>query len=108
MDKPVKKTMEYLDFNECQEWINHKYNINIRNYAGMKFTGKPDDPPYQDFWHSILHRTEINRGSFFWLDIGFWKDDDRAPDWEKEILKMFEDEFEEYIEGDGIEFWVDW
>jgi hypothetical protein len=55
MNKPTRKTREYLDYNECAEWINHKYNVDIRNYAGKKFDGSPDDPPYQDFWHSIIH-----------------------------------------------------
>lgn len=110
MKKPVKKTMEYLDFNECQDWINYKYDIDIRDYAG-KFKGKKIDSstPYQDFWHSVLKKNdEIGRGSFFWLDLNFWKNDERTPDWEKEILRMFEDEFKEYIDGGSIEFWVDW
>jgi hypothetical protein len=108
MDKPKKRTREYLDYNECAHWIEKKYNVNLRNYAGRKFTGESDDPPYQDFWHSIVNHNEIHNGSFFWFDIEWWKENKSTPDWEKEILKMFESEFGEFIDDGAIKFWVDW
>jgi len=105
MNKPKKRTREYLDYNECAKWIENKYKVDLRNYAGKKFTGKPDDPPYQDFWHYIVDSGDVSNGCFFYLDLYYI---DGCTDWQKEILKMFKDEFEEYIEGTCIEFWVDW
>lgn len=53
LTKPKIKTRSHYDYHECENYINKKYKIDIRNLANTKFNGKPDDPAYVDFWHSI-------------------------------------------------------
>ena len=116
MKKPKKKIKEYLDYHECQKWIEHKYKVDLRDYA-RKFKGdknwNDDSIPYQDFWHSILDWSceNINNGCYFYLNVdteGYSGYSD-IEDWEKEILNMFAVEFKEHIDGDGcIEFWTEW
>jgi len=35
MEKPVPKTIEALDYHECRDWIEEKYNIKTRDYLAF-------------------------------------------------------------------------
>lgn len=107
MNKPTPKTFKALDYNECERYIERKYNVDLRDYAG-KFKGgdlNEKNTPYLDFWHWILDYNDIKRGSFFYMDF---YDAEQQELWIQEILVLFEKEFVEYMEGTCIEFWVDW
>lgn len=106
LQKPSKKTIEYLDYHECQTYIEAKYDIEVRDYDGaLKYN--PDgtrvnpEAEYKDFWHWVIDRYSIHNGCFFTMDIDLLNDSN--PYWVQEILKMFFDEF-----GDEIDFFVEW
>ena len=111
-EKPQSKTMQYFDYHECRDFIEEKYKIKVRDYAGM-FTDKTADhtKPYLDFWHYLLDCfPNITNGSFFEIDSEMLEG---AEEWQKEILTMFLDEFGTkdttgFIEGKRIKFYVWW
>lgn len=104
--KPTKEYLEILDYNKCAKYIEQKYGVHLRDYAGKYFGPNPDQSkPYLDFWHSVLDRCEVSSGSFFYLYFDEWGELN-IEDWEQEILDMFEKEFAEYIENRAIKFWV--
>lgn len=108
--KPTKKIIvEGFDYHECTKYIEEKYNINTRDYAG-KFSvekqlplEKIEEIPYQDFWHWIVSNNEIHNGCVFKL---YAEDAEDMEDWQQEILKLYLDEFAD--NGEDIIFWVDW
>lgn len=105
MEKPTFKSLKYLDFNECCEWVGNKLGKDLTNYAGKTYDQADNDIPYYNFWHWILDNNEIHNGCFFWLSL-VGSDDD--PEWVKEILRTFGEEFKDYIDGNDIKFWVEW
>ncbi len=42
MKKPKTKKVEYLDYHECEAFINKKYGVNIDDYAGKFLPTKED------------------------------------------------------------------
>lgn len=111
MDRPVKKTMEYLDFIECSKYIEERNDIDLRDYS-KSFEREESDEfvQHRDFWHSILDRNDnqIHNGSFFYLDVVNWLDDECAPIWEKAVVEMFRCKFNQYIVAGKIKFWMKW
>lgn len=106
MHKPTPQTIQFLDYIQCQDYINEKYKVDLRNYANKTFM--PDDTaPYQDFWHHLIDQNpEIQNGSFFTM----WPlDMDYVEPWQQEIYRLFWDEFSEYAdENHMLQFKVDW
>ncbi len=107
MDKPTKKKTEMYDYHEMVEYIEKKYNIHTRDYAG-KFVNDKPDAPYLDFWHWLLDYScgEIHNGGISFIPTYMAKDEQADKKWVTEILTMFETEF-----GDGsgeIECWIEW
>lgn len=120
LKKPTKKPRpgQFLDYHEVIAYIEQKYGVDTRNYAKHMYTGKPDDPPYQDFWHWVMDRNEVHNGCDIIIDPSQVERDyaecktlkDHAdfknsyPLFVQEILKMIGDEFgnEEHL------FWVEW
>lgn len=103
MEKPGKESREYYDYHKCVEYIEKKYDCELRNYAG-KTHKAGDDRPYQDFWLFIMDDIlygDVHNGMFMTMCPEEWKAD--AEHWQREILDMFKEEF-----GEEIEFWVDW
>lgn len=101
MDKPTIETISYYDFNKCTRYIEEKYGINTRDYAGMFKNGEVNcEVEYQDFWHWIMDNKDIHNECFFeLLEHDKWN----MNDWQKEILQLYIDEF-----GEEIEFYVWW
>jgi hypothetical protein len=94
--KPVKIVGDpYWDYHQVISYIENKYQIDTRDCAG-KHTGNPD-AEYQDFWHWICDRYDINNGSFFELDIADGLDYDGTYPWVKDILTKLLDEFGEPV-----------
>lgn len=96
MEKPKKHKREYYNYNECKEYINKKYNINIEDYEGrFKDKNTNYDAKYLNFWHWLIERFNVHNGSIIEFDVeGLLKEsDDYTPIWAKEILKLFKDEF---------------
>lgn len=108
--KPKKKTWHLFDYIECNLFIENKYEINTRDYAG-KFTSSEQtsgvsSAPYQDFWHFVLDKAPISNGCIMTM-CEWWFDG--AEVWQREIGMMFLDEFGEGENGDrSIEFYVWW
>jgi len=91
MNKPTPETKTYYNYNECRDYIQTKYGYDVDNFAGRKFTGKPDDPPLLSFWDFLVGVFEINNGTFIYLDRDTIKN---APkEWQKKILNDFLTEF---------------
>jgi hypothetical protein len=105
MKKPNEKTRQYYDYHECQDYLQKKYGYDERNYADHKFTGKPDDAPYQDFWHFVIEMTNLNNGTFIYMNND-WLESAKEP-WQKEIIEHYLSEF-----GKGknreVQFFVAW
>ena len=110
MQKPTMQTQEAYDYNECTKYIEEKYGIDTRDFAGRfnKKDGKlsfDKTKPYEDFWHFILDNTDINNGSYFYLSED-WAEDFDDDDFRKIIMHYY---MEEFGEGYGeIYFWVAW
>lgn len=109
VDKPGKIQIECLDYHECIHYIEAKYGINTRDYAGRfsKLAKEYDeDKSYLDFWHWLLDNDfmELHNGSIQTL---FPDTHPNAPEWVQEILGLIVLEFLEDGE-DSIEFWVEW
>lgn len=106
MEKPTKKPQKsVLNWNECVRYLEHKYKIDIRDYKGRFKGGKHNpDVEYCDFWHWFLDHNDIHNGCYAYLGFD-WLDDTKTPDWIKEIITLFKNEF---FEGDDLEFWVEW
>ncbi len=108
LKKPVPVRSEpHWDFHQVIDYIEKKYEISVRDYAG-KFSNKTYDEttPYLDFWHWLIDGpfSEINNGSYQYLDLKYELENEDTPDWVKEILQKIYDEFQE----DEMEFWVEW
>jgi hypothetical protein len=112
MNKPVKRTKVYYDYDECQSYIQKKYNINIDDYAG-KFTNNKhndDSVPYQSFWNYVVDNNDLSNGSFFSMST---EELIELKDWQREIVTLFLNEFGESTYEDDPEykeilFYVDW
>jgi hypothetical protein len=94
-----------LDYHECRDFIEEKYDIRTRDFA--RFKGNPN-APYQDFWHWLLsYHNEISNGSYFTLQTeGNFAFYGEIPDWVRTILGYFVIEFPP--KDGGIEFYVWW
>ncbi len=94
MKKPQKKypLPKMYDWHEVETYIQKKYKRELRNWAGHEFTGRPDDPPYQDIWHYIVDGSDVHNGSSFYLQF----EDPYIPDgseWVREVLDIIQKEF---------------
>jgi len=97
MKKPKKllKRTEYYNYNSCVKYINKKYDIDIRDYAG-KPGGKGNTKTIHfDFWHWILHHyiDSIQNPCELTLNIDKMIKLADEEDWVLEILALFEKEF---------------
>ncbi len=97
MQRPIKKTREYWDFNEIQVWVESTLGYQIRDVNG-KFS-KPNnrDAEYLDFWHWLCDECyNISNGCFIYMP------EEASEPWQKPILEAFRK-----IVGDE-EVWVEW
>lgn len=114
MEKPVPKHIAdpTLHWNDVSDYLSEVLGKNLRNYAGTKYTGLDDDPPYQDFWHHILDSDGgISNGSFFILGVSMNEDYvwDKSKRWIGEIYDAIAEHFPEQVDEEGvITFWVEW
>lgn len=53
------------------------------------------EPPYQDFWHFVLSRTEIHNGGMFTMSDIWFDGVSELEDWQKQILEYYLSEFGE-------------
>lgn len=110
MKKPQPKAVKpqkALNYLECRDYIEKKYKIDVRDYAG-KFSvpGRAMDNkiPYQDFWHWLIGRCDIDHNGCF---IDMPTSAPNADQWVQEILALFTKEFATK-DQESIEFWVEW
>lgn len=96
IDKPC------YDWHEISNYVEEKYNIELRNYRKYDFSKDNEgnkETPYCDFWHYLVYTYDIHNGSIFTLDLTkdacipkqCEKHENGA--WIKEILKLISDEF---------------
>jgi hypothetical protein len=113
MEKPKPKVIiTALNYLDCVKWIESKYKISLRDFAG-KFKNikdnKPNDVPYQDFWRWVIGiNIGIHNGSRFYLSIYPEDIKEEEEKWVRDILQMFKAEFEEYADEGILTFWVEW
>jgi len=64
------------------------------------------EPPYLDFWHWLIEQDfeDIHNGSSSTLNIKYWLDELCEDDWQREILQLIYNEFQEA----EMEFWIEW
>lgn len=104
MDKPVKETHEYYNYDECAKYIAHKLGVkDLRDFAGRHANEYNETLPYQDFWHVLLDHNEIHNGCFVHLpEIDDLEEDEQ---WAIPIIEAWQEEFEPiFLE----EYWVSW
>ena len=96
-----------LDYIKCRDFIEDKYQIKTRDYAGKFGKDGVTDKPYLDFWHWLIGEYDYicNDSHFTLMPLEHLKDN-RTPDWVKEILKLFVAEFPP--DNGGINFHVRW
>lgn len=109
--KPRKIVRELLDYNDSVDWIEEKYGVKVRDFAG-KFAKEnvnkkdKDRPPYLDFWHWLIDRYQINNGSILNMRVDY--ENKEHPEWVNKILKMFHDEFKTDLVDGELQFEVNW
>lgn len=105
--KPIKKHHHNKCYNyqECEDYIENKYKIKIRDYAGKWSKKSSINTPYQDYWHFILKKYDyIKNDSFFDMEICYMREN--AEPWQNAITDIFEKEFAN--DGGIVEFFVSW
>lgn len=92
MEKPTLHKKEYFDFLEMMKFVQDKYSIYIRDYAGTFKNGIVNDVEYQDFWSFMLDYIDVSNGVIRKLS---WEDlkDCAEYDWQREICDLFIAEF---------------
>jgi hypothetical protein len=69
------------------------------------------EPPYLDYWHWLLEHcfSDISNGTSAYFNVSEILEDDKTPDWVKEITKLIYDEFNDELDDDGgVEVWNSW
>lgn len=100
MDKPVARVHDKpcLEYSEVIDFIEDKYKIKVRDYAG-KFSKDKDEKwdaddsvPYLDFWHWVLDACgdQISNPCYFYLPMSA---EVECPPWVREILDKIAAEF---------------
>ena len=98
MDKPIKKVIEYIDWNEAVAYLEEKYKFDLRDYEG-------NNTADQDFWHFLCDMCEINNGGFIYFNDNYI--DDCKEDWQKTIMGYILSEFGEGLRKE-CKFKTDW
>ena len=107
MEKPGLIPRAAIDFLDATEWIEKKYEVNVRDYAGRWVGEFNKNKPYLDFWHYICDEANISNGIIQTLNF----EDMRlnATDWQIEIIDLFDKEFQGYKNKEGfIPFYFGW
>jgi len=106
MKKPTPHTRIALDYHECRDYLQQKYNYNENDYANKFGKSKVEGAPYQNFWHWLIYLVEAHNGSYFVMYKDFLDELDDEDDYRRIILNHY---FNEFGNGeDAIEFWVSW
>src|SRR5271166_3514155 len=89
--KPKKVVSEpRYDWHEMIAFIESKYDIDVRDYAGKFAVGTManNDIEYLDFWHWVVGEYDyINNPCEITFEVKVLLDDNRTPAWVKEILQ---------------------
>jgi hypothetical protein len=106
---PYTETKQVMDLMDMWAWIDEKYNITARDYAG-RFKGEfNSEAPYQDFWHFQIDLfNNFSNDSYQTLNL---TDQLEAceEDWQREISQLWIDEYEQFANEEGeIYLWVSW
>src|SRR3990167_541672 len=91
MKKPIAEVQVIaLDYTECNAYIEWKYKIKTRDYAG-KYEGQSPDitRPYRDFWHWLVETTGLKNDS----DFVVFADIVPPEPWQQTILALSREEF---------------
>jgi len=96
VNKPVEKTMKYMDYQECADWVAYRMGVgSLGDFCG-KYSGNKD-AEYLDFWHCICNNQDVHNPCWVRVDRDYnW------PDWAIPIVDVFQKEF-----GD-TEYFVEW
>ena len=110
--EPYVVTKTVMNFIDMCSFIDEKYGINQRNYAGKTYAHGSEgyDKPYQDFWHYQMDNSVHfpANDSFGHINLQYQLDDAKE-DWQREIAQLWLDEYGEFADSDGeIELWVSW
>jgi hypothetical protein len=97
----VKKGPEYLDYHECNNYIEKKYNIQTRDFLGKFQGGKANDVEYLDFWHWMCDNFEISNGAIIHVNFEELRQENNPPDWVKHIFTYWEAEFKDFADKDN-------
>ena len=98
MKKPKPTTRASLDWSEVEKYLKEEKGIDLDDRSSR----------YKSFYLAYLcDRLDIRKDSYFWL--GFDEDDlEYEEPWVRTFLELIRDEFSEYIDNGGIEFWIGW
>ena len=95
----------YWDYHQVIKYLEKKYKIRVRDYAGKWLIEWPNDHPYLDFWHWMIDNYDwIHNGCYIFLTVKNHLEDPATPVWVKEILQRIHDEFQE----DDMRCWIEW
>lgn len=106
MKKPKAVPHLMYDWNDCVEYIETKYKIDIRNYQGK---------PEQDFWiWWITGGDSTSNGCKLAMEFDskrpdlYAYTDEEGNKWPEEIVSLFAKEFGNEDGYLDIDFWVEW
>ena len=86
MEKPQIQTKQYYDYSEIEQYISYLLGYDIDNHRLL-------DNEFRCFWHSIIDYYSVGNNDSFHI-----RSEDFGEDWEIEIAKKFEEEFNSDIE----------
>ncbi len=112
MQKPTKKErMKIMVYHEMVKFINTKYKIDIRRYQEFYSSLNDDFKKYMDFWHWVLDNCfyEVSNPCDSYWNMEEILNDEKTPNWIKEITQLFYNEFKDDLDEDGgIEVHISW
>ena len=105
--KPKPFTKQYLDYYECEAWINARLGYSINDTQGKFMLDsygtaiKHDQTKeYRNWWHFLVENREVSNGCSIYIDSDLLIS---GNEWQNEITKTFIKEF-----GEKIEYYVSW
>ena len=103
MKKPIKKVKEAYDWNECQKYIEKKYNFEYKDTLNY-FKKAPfnKDLEYRNFWNWIVDKKEPYRGSYIEFSSDDLDPEETEEEWVRDIIQILFDEFDERRSSDGV------
>ena len=108
--KKIEVVPKMIDYHDMIEYIEQKYNIEVRGYVRKEDMGKKN-VEYLDYWHWLLDHCFDGMGNpstQFIPVYNMLNDEGWAPDWVIEITTLIDKEFHKDLDDGALQVWISW